>query len=290
MEITLFEELSISNDIKREAEQLIKIILFDSNKADKIKYDDFNDVLSNSFKISLFNIEYTINYKIFDINSSKEFNEHLFKLLTPITRNNIYKIDLFLLTINNIPDNNLFYAPIYHELTHVYQYIKSQNNVLSNPKTNKLYALSKNIKEQNIKSQIIFAYAIYASFDFEQDALIHELYGECMHQQEIYTLHQYIWMDSNAYGFINDLTNAIEQIDNLDEKLFENSKNYYLDLFNQKLNRFKNKLGKLEIKIKKDFYEKHLNEGLLPSNIKALSIQIKEDSENIKNYIDDEIF
>ena len=96
--------------------------------------------------------------------------------------------------------------------------------------------------------------------------------------------------DSNAYKFIEDLRNAINNIDKLDEKLFEKSQDFYLNLFTKKLKRFETKFGKLITKIKKDFYENHLNEGLLPGNFRAVSLIIKDDNDEIKKYVDDEIF
>lgn len=192
--------------------------------------------------------------------------------------------------VSNNPDKEYFYSSIYHELTHVYQYIKSKNDVLKNIKIKNLYNLIKDIKN-NSQSEldILFTNAIYACFDFEQDALLHETYCEYMKSYQIYHLNFDI-EDSNAYKFIEDLRNAINNIDKLDEKLFKNSQDFYLNLFTKKLKRFETKFGKLIIKIKKDFYENHLNEGLLPGNFRAISLIIKDDSNEINNYIDDEIF
>ena len=110
-----------------------------------------------------------------------------------------------------------------------------------------------------------------------------------MKSYQIYQLNFDI-QDSNAYKFIEDLKNAIDNIDKLDEKLFKNSQDFYLKLFTKKLKRFETKFGKLITKIKKDFYENHLNEGLLPGNFRAISLIIKDDNNEINNYIDDEIF
>lgn len=291
MEKQIFEELSISDEIKLEAENLAKVILTDSKlNADIIKRNGFNNILKNKFDINLFGINYNIIYYIYNINNISELDIKLYKNLISITKNNENEILLNLLFVSNNPDKEYFYSSIYHELTHVYQYIKSKNDVLKNIKIKNLYNLIKDIKN-NSQSEldILFTNAIYACFDFEQDALLHETYCEYMKSYQIYHLNFDI-EDSNAYKFIEDLRNAINNIDKLDEKLFKNSQDFYLNLFTKKLKRFETKFGKLIIKIKKDFYENHLNEGLLPGNFRAISLIIKDDSNEINNYIDDEIF
>ena len=286
----IFEELSISDEIKSEAENLAKVILMDSKiKAEIIKKNGFDNVLKNEFIIKLFGVNYNIIYYIYSINNISEFDIKLFKNLISITKNNENEIILNLLFVSNNPDSEYFYSQIYHELTHVYQYIKSKNDVLKNTKIKNLYDLIKDIKySSQSELNILFTNAIYACFDFEQDALLHETYCEYMKSYQIYHLNFDI-EDSNAYKFIEDLRNAIEHINELDEKLFKNSQEFYLNLFTEKLKRFETKFGKLITKIKKEFYEKHLNEGLV-GNFRAFTLIIKDDSSEINNYIDDEIF
>ena len=290
MQKELFEELSISDEIKTEAESLKKYILADSKlNADSIKKYGFDNVLKNKFDIELFGVKYEITYYIFNIEKCI-IDAKLFKILQPETKNYENEICFYLLTINNEPNDEYFLAPIWHELTHVYQYIKSKKDELSNEKIKNLYILNKHIMctcSDNI--QILFSNAIYVCFDFEQDALIHETYGQYMKQYQIYHF-DFDIEDSNAYKFIEDLKNAIEHIDKLDEKLFKNSKKFYLNLFIKKLKRFENKFGKLKTKIKKNFYENNLNEGLLPWNFRACVLVIQDDSKEIKSYIDDEVF
>jgi len=61
----LFEELSISDEIKIEVENLAKVILADSKvKAEIIKKNGFNNVLKNDFIIELFGVSYNIIYYI----------------------------------------------------------------------------------------------------------------------------------------------------------------------------------------------------------------------------------
>ena len=290
MEKQLFEELSISDKIKIEAETLSKVILVDSKlKADVIKKNGFDNVLKNEFNIDLFGINYDITYYIYNINDLSELDIELYKNLISITKNNSNEINLNLLFVSNEPDPEYFYSTIYHELTHVYQYIKSKNDVLKNIKTKNLYDLIKHIKNDS-QSELIMTFinAIYACFDFEQDALLHEAYGEYMKIYTIYHINFDI-KESNAYKFIEDLRYAIEHINELDENLFKNSQEFYLNLFTEKLKRFETKFGKLITKIKKEFYEKHLNEGLV-GNFRAFTLIVKDDSAEINNYIDDEIF
>lgn len=287
----LFEELAISDEIKSEAENLAKVILADSKvKAEVIKKNGFDNVLKNEFIIKLFDVNYNIIYYIYSIKNNSEFDIKLFKNLISITKNNENEIILNLLFVSNNPDSEYFYSSIYHELTHVYQYIKSKNDILKNTKIKNLYNLIKDIKNnRQTELDILFTNAIYACFDFEQDALLHETYCEYMKSYQIYHINFDI-EDSNAYKFIEDLRNAINNIDKLDEKLFKNTQDFYLHLFTKKLKRFETKFGKLITKIKKDFYENHLNEGLVPGNFRAISLIIKDDSNEIKKYIDDEIF
>lgn len=247
-------QLSISDEIKLEAENLAKVILTDSKlNADIIKRNGFNNVLKNEFNIDLFDTNYNIIYYIYNINNISELDIKLFKNLISITKNSENEIILNLLFVSGNPDTEYFYSTIYHELTHVYQYIKSKKDVLKNIKIKNLYDLIKDIKYgSQSELNILFANAIYASFDFEQDALIHETYGEFMRKTNVYTIETSITF-TNTYEYIRDLEKAIDQIDNLDENLFKNTKEFYLNLFTKKLKRFKNKFGKLIVKLKKKF-------------------------------------
>ena len=143
MKKQLFEELAISDEIKSEAENLAKVILSDSKvKAEIIKKNGFDNVLKNEFIIKLFDVNYNIIYYIYSIKNNSEFDIKLFKNLISITKNNENEIILNLLFVSNNPDSEYFYSSIYHELTHVYQYIKSKNDILKNTKIKNLYNLS----------------------------------------------------------------------------------------------------------------------------------------------------
>ena len=87
MQKELFEELSISDEIKTEAESLKKYILADSKlNADSIKKYGFDNVLKNKFDIEWFGVKYERTYYIVKIEKGI-IDAKLFKILQPETKN-----------------------------------------------------------------------------------------------------------------------------------------------------------------------------------------------------------
>ena len=111
--------------------------------------------------------------------------------------------------------------------------------------------------------KITFANALYISFPFEQDAMIHGLYNSLINN---YDLPSYMVkgeaFKTDEYLYLKDIRLAIDMIDEYDESIFNHmlSKNAFLIILNKAYKRF---LSKFEKCIQHIIDEKaKLNEGI----------------------------
>lgn len=244
------EELGIANEIVRESNKLEKFIISDLKNAKK---DNSGPVIKYK--------EHTIdNYKVFDTTvkihyivytSGINFVKH--KLVGEINyTNDKIEITLSLAMSNGQPIDAFFGDTIYHELTHLYQYIKSKKETLMNKKEKSLYQILKTIKNENEDNDIcVFANALYISFDFEQDAMIHGLYARIMKERFGRSV-ELVIRCSSENDYLYDVKWAIDNIDLFPEDIFKMSKKMALLRFNNTYNRYSRKIGKILIKAQDD--------------------------------------
>jgi len=130
---------------------------------------------------------------------------------------------------------------IYHEILHIYQYIKNKETY----QNDKYYKIAREImqgygdEDKKLNSMdFLFALALYASFDFEQDAFIHGAYGKLKNEPKITDK---MLSSTDAYLYIRDMNNALSAItfqpSSFNEKLFEMRINTYITIIKNGLER-----------------------------------------------------
>jgi len=250
MDKLIIESLSISKNVIIEANKLQKFLMQDFQKQIS-KYEENLTFRENSFHYNLFDFDFLIQYKIFtkDFNLAKFYTYGLTDILS---EQKTLTLNLYL--NSGIPSEEYFESLIYHELLHIYQYKMSKHDVLSNSFLNKLYMNIKIIyanKEIYSDDELTFTNALYASFDFEQDAMCHGLYGRLMSVSSDIINPKNILYNSQEYEFIYDMEWVLENLDKFPD-IFDISKEKYQVIIEKSLNRFKTHIGKAYIQYKED--------------------------------------
>lgn len=260
----LNEELSISDEVLKETRNISKIIKDDINT--KIpQHEVIGDFVDGNFKYNFFGINYKVMYKCFVNNVETYFLKNMSS--TTILDQNIVKFNLSL-----VYEDLFFEGPISHEILHIFQYTKNKHLYLNYDYFNKLYNAARYIKihcnDYNYTDEDInFARALYASFPFEQDAMVHSYYNN-LFKQDIYVI-QFYKDELDEYKFLESIEHAINNIDLFDESLFNNviSKQKFLNRLEKAYKRYKSKLNNAVKKVYKDRENimKNLNisEGLI---------------------------
>jgi predicted SprT family Zn-dependent metalloprotease len=129
-----------------------------------------------------------------------------------------------------------------HEILHIFQYNKNQKKYENDSLYKILNKIRKNIENYN-DTDILFAQALYISYDFEQDAMVHGLFKE-LEQYDNYII-QFKLRETDEYMFLVDLRHAIKNIDQFDESLFENklSKSAFLNRLQKAEQRYSTKIN-----------------------------------------------
>ena len=167
------ESLAISDEVKNETIKLAKQIRDDTLlNITKQKNDAIGTYVENSFNVNIFGFTYFVLYQYYTYIKNSNM---LSKLKCAV---NIKK-ELLTLSIFDKPD--YFENKLSHELLHVFQYSKNFHDYYnSENKESKLYKVAQNIlNHQNDFNQIEidFTNALYISYSFEQDAMVHGLYN-----------------------------------------------------------------------------------------------------------------
>ncbi|WQJ53323.1 MAG: hypothetical protein [Wendovervirus sonii] len=227
------EKLSISDNVQNE------VIKFN----DYLKNKSCNYSKDCNFDYIFFEIPFKIYFRFNEL-SDNHFGQ-----------TNLLTNTLMITHCKNVDILNT----LYHEILHIFQYKKNkqlyQNDIIYKNACNA-------IKNNSNDFDLLFAYALYASFDFEQDAMIHGLYG-ALQDLPVIIAKNYI-NESDEYAYILDMKNALSIIDKnpnaFNEKLFKMNVSQYMQIIQKGLNRFETKICKLLQKIKDN---EELNEGLI---------------------------
>lgn len=253
----LNEELSISSSVTHYMLLLKQQILDDSHKKqtnklrnDKITYKE------GSFEFDLFGDSYTVNYTLYtcDIQLCRSYIQSSHVVMSTATLNLCLALD------NGQPYQEYFDNIIEHELLHIYQYNKSKVDLLSNNNIKKLYDIVNDIfKTSNNEDVLVFANALYASFAFEQDAMVHALYAQLM-SSPMGINYKYIINKSDEYNYLYDMKYVIFHEDLISIELDKNdfakynvSKKYVFNFIKRGYDRFETKFGKMISKYLKEY-------------------------------------
>ncbi|WQJ53463.1 MAG: hypothetical protein [Wendovervirus sonii] len=228
------EELSVSLNVEKEANKIKKLIINDLKNAsvgfiNTLKYKE------NTISYKIFDLDYKINYKVFtNINPTSD-------KLYGTTYINAHEIDLNLCMSGGIPYPAKFDDIIFHEILHVYQYSMNKKDYLSNLSYLNLYnKVIEVMKSGSNDNDLKLANALYMSFDFEQDAMAHGLYGilKQYFKERLYDM----FLKSEEYAFLSDMHDIIENPDFFDFSLFNLEKEETLKFINKKYKRYMQKL------------------------------------------------
>ena len=129
----------------------------------------------------------------------------------------------------------------------------------------KLYKITGNIlgdRDRNYSdTEKRFAGALYLTFPYEQDAMVHGLYMVLDNFPSV--MINNVVKNTDEYLYLTDLKYAIDNIDIFDEALFNNllAKNKFLNMCKKSYNRYKTKIEHVVQHIIDD--KSKLNEGLV---------------------------
>lgn len=285
----LNEVLSIPDDVIQESNNLCQIIrdkvnqeLQNINIERYIIGNEIGNYINIRFEHSIYEQIYTIIVR----NYIKINRNDLDKLCgNANVINKIITLDII------IDDPKYFEDIVMHEILHIFQYNKNQLNYANNDKLYKILSkIRKNIENYN-DLDILFAQALYISYNFEQDAMVHGLFKE-LQQYDNYII-QFKLRETDEYMFLVDLRYAIKNIDQFDELLFENklSKSAFLNRLQKAEQRYSTKINHI---VQRIFDIRENFDGLIPhypyispKRIKAIfeKYEIHDNSENHLNSV-----
>ena len=215
---SLNEVLSISDEVIHESDKLCQIIRDKVNQemknmnTERYAADDgYGKYIIIHFKHNFFNLKFKI-----DVKNYISINENYLYRLGGNT-----KIGRRQMTLEIKIDNPKYFEDIVtHEILHIFQYNKNQKKYEIKDDLYKILSkIRKNIENYS-DLDILFAQALYISFDFEQDAMVHGLFKD-LQQYETDNI-QFNLKETDEYKFLVDLRYAIKNIDQFDETLFDN--------------------------------------------------------------------
>lgn len=244
----LNEILSISNEILEKTTVIHSKI---ENDKREINEDYAGTYYEGKFNENIFGLDFTIQYryyitlKNYDVLHGRTVIK---KRLMELIVYNSFK------TFDNI---------LIHELLHIYQYVKNKIDYDKHGSNKELYKIAGKILGNDEYSDIekTYAGALYLTFPYEQDAMVHGLYKILDNFPSMMV--NRVLKDTDEYLFLEDLKYAIDNIDNFDESLFTNllTKNKFLNMCKKSYKRYKTKIEHVVQHIIDD--KSKLNEGLV---------------------------
>lgn len=221
----IFEACSVSTEISNESDKLIKIIEKKATEEPEI-----------NFMHPVFGETVHIICKVY----KSDFNLIKHKL-GGLTNYTVKPIELSFDLFDDKEHPDFFQCTIFHELTHLFQYLKAKRDLVGSDKN--LYENIKNILSTvSDDKALTFANALYASFRFEQDAMVHSLYCKLMKSNDLEASD--ILYNSQEYEFIYDMKWALKHIDSFPDKYFNIDKGIFKNTVERGLERFKTHIGK----------------------------------------------
>lgn len=238
---SLNEVLSISDEVIHESDKFCQIIRDKVNQemknmnTERYAADDgYGKYIIIHFKHNFFNLTFKI-----DVKNYISINENYLYRLGGNT-----KIGRRQMTLEIKIDNPKYFEDIVtHEILHIFQYNKNQKKYEIKDDLYKILSkIRKNIENYS-DLDILFAQALYISYNFEQDAMVHGLFKD-LQQYETDNI-QFKLKETDEYKFLVDLRYAIKNIDQFDELLFDNklSKSAFLKRLQSAEQRYSTKIN-----------------------------------------------
>ena len=271
------EELGISDLVTQTSNNIISMIAQKSGRklsAGNQKSGSINGVNIFGKKIDIY---YTVFFvkSIDDVNTinciwSGGYNDDLNRLTT---------------TIVYVEDENRYVdytGTTQHELEHIYQTVKAKKNLLSVPKTTKIYVAAKNLMRSKDFFEQVVGYSVYYANKFERDGYANTYYRMILDDPKRPPIE--IIKETSVFKnlkIINDVIDrntpyAIQAIENICMGRFGKHFNWWKNLSKRTISNYFTKVGKVIAKI-----EKERQGGLVDTNktITPLPQFIKEDND-----------
>lgn len=268
---SLNEVLSISDEVIQESDKFCQIIRDKVNQEMKnmnteryVADDGYGKYITIHFKHNFFNLKFKI-----DVKNYISINENYLYRLGGNTKIGRCQITLQI----KLDEPKYFEDIVTHEILHIFQYNKNQKKY---ERKDILYKILSKIRK-NIENysdlDILFAQALYISFNFEQDAMVHGLFKDLQQYETDDT--QFKLKETDEYKFLVDLRYAIKNIDQFDESLFDNklSKSAFLNRLQKTEQRYSTKINHM---VQHIFDIRENFDGLIPHHPYISSKKLKE--------------
>lgn len=254
-EITMMvnEELGISNLVTQTTNNIINMIAQKSGKILSVGYNKSGCINGVNIFGKKIDIYYTVYFvkTINDVNSIKctwsgGYNDEHNRLTTSI----VY-----------IEDENRFVdymGTTQHELEHIYQTVMNKKNLISAPKTKKIYIAAKELMKSSDFFEQVVGYSIYYANKFEGDGYANSFYKMISDnpQKNPMDIIKETTMFKNI-KIINDVIEqnkpyAIQAIENISVAKFGKHFNWWKNLTKRIISNYYTKIGKVIAKIEKE--------------------------------------
>ena len=251
------EELAISDQVRDIANSIVSQILR------AIKNNDTEGLIPFKFNERVFKFE----WKLFNFKNKKDFQEDGKRNISVIKGYNpvIKRITMPVIRISGFIDKGEFADSVYHEIEHAYQedcgedytknamnYIKIKDTINRNNTTNEIKNIGK---------------LLYFSDKNEIDAFVNGMYGEVSQTLKRGPGNRMFWKwfdevitKTECYGFYRELSNGLNKLlrNGISLEATEFFKKMGIrplkDITNGK-KYFLNKMGKVIVKLRKDYFE-----------------------------------
>ena len=273
----IVENLSISNELSRAAYDVVKEIEKDIKNVNPT----ITDIKGATFKRNTVNVNIEvikqvvkITYCYYNFMTEKLKNQEMHKIIfrDKVDENSI--TTTIISVAGNIGTNSL-HDSIYHELEHIYQLQKRGKNFITN-QDSIYYHVHDLIHKLPIHSYgYMIATCLYLSETFEQDAYVNGMYGAVMNRIKNFWDINKEFKNTNAYQglkkfeqYLEVLKQNKEQVDKTLGRYFYEYNISYDDMipyFENRLKRFKTKVGKVLMKMQEDYKNQNKDRtNLLP--------------------------
>lgn len=275
----IVENLSIANELAKSAYDVTNEIENDIKNVrpiiTKIRGVTFkrNTISVNVEAISQV-VKITYWYYNFMTEELKRKELHKIKFRDKVDENSI---TITIISVAGDIDSNSLHDSIYHELEHMYQLQKRGKEFITD-KDNIYYYAHILMNKLPIHSYgYMIATCLYLSEAFEQDAYVNGMYGTVMSRVKNFWDINKEFQKTNAYQGLQNFEQYLEVLKSSKEDIVQTLNKYFYEYnitydnmipyFENRLKRFKTKVGKVLTKMQEDYKEQNKDRVKLPSKI-----------------------
>ena len=274
------ENLSIANELSNSAKYTVNKIKenITNTRAELVNVKGLTFKKNNVF-VNVLGRVIRIGYYYYNFMTEKLKNQYIGK----INQYNTAFEDEMEITIISVAGNidiDTLEDTIYHELEHIFQMAKSGKELVTDENDIYNYAVELRHKLPAYSYGYMIATCFYLSKRFEQDAYVNGMYGAVMARVENYEDINKEFKNTQAYGALRTFEDYVNIMKNDEEGVIKAINNHFdkyclhygkmMDYFEDRLYRFKTKIGKVFIKIREDFKEQNKDRVKLAPKIQFI--------------------